>query len=105
MPTDADYLPTFIPPPGPGSRHDPGEGSKDEVGIGKGGLEEDQGGKGPTRDEEAAPAAQVSFFFLFRETISPLRHGTTIRELSNLFIPPVFLFSSSLIRSALIKLI
>jgi hypothetical protein len=43
-------------------------------------------------DEEAAPAAQVSFFFLSRETISRLRHSTTIRELSNLFIPPVFFF-------------
>jgi hypothetical protein len=29
-------------------------------------------------DEEAAPAAQVSFFFLSRETISPLRHSTTL---------------------------
>jgi hypothetical protein len=57
--------------------------------------------KRPTRDEEAAPAAQVSFFFLFREAISPLRHNTTNRELSDLFIP--LSFSSSLIRSALIK--
>jgi hypothetical protein len=44
--------------------------------------------KEPTGDEEAAPAAQVSFSFsLYRETTSPLRHSTTIRELSNLFTP------------------
>jgi hypothetical protein len=48
--------------------------------------------KEPTGYEKAAPAAQVPNFFFpftFREVISPLRYSTSIRDLSNLFTPPV----------------
>jgi hypothetical protein len=94
------------PPPGPGSRHDPGEESKDEVGIGKGGLEE-RSVKRTNRIQGSRPRRASLYLFLplfFREAISTLRHSTTIRDLPNL-LPPLPLLFFPPPRSALINCI